>query len=124
LEETLQTSNGRKKPRIVVAGAGIAGSLVLSGLRQRNDCELIDLERVETREYGEAPAMPQLVARAQSALPGVNAILVSGEDDAPDVQTGFDLSAIGHDLGWRPGFPIERGLGAYRDALRAGAAAP
>jgi 2-polyprenyl-6-methoxyphenol hydroxylase-like FAD-dependent oxidoreductase len=50
----LQTSNGRKKPRIVVAGAGIAGSLVLSGLRERHDCELIGLERVEAHEHGEA----------------------------------------------------------------------
>ena len=47
-------TNGRKKPRIVVAGAGIAGSLVLSGLRERADCELIGLERVEAHEHGEA----------------------------------------------------------------------
>jgi 2-polyprenyl-6-methoxyphenol hydroxylase-like FAD-dependent oxidoreductase len=47
-------ANGRKKPRIVVAGAGIAGSLVLSGLRERADCELIGLERVEAHEHVEA----------------------------------------------------------------------
>jgi UDP-glucuronate 4-epimerase len=80
------------------------------------------------REYnvgsGEALTMPQLVARAQSAVLGMNAILIPGEDDVPDVQTGFDVSAIGRDLGWRPGFPIERGLAAYRDAIRAGAASP
>jgi 2-polyprenyl-6-methoxyphenol hydroxylase-like FAD-dependent oxidoreductase len=50
----LQISNGRKKPRIVVAGAGIAGSLVLSGLRERDDCELVGLERVEAHEHVEA----------------------------------------------------------------------
>ncbi len=79
------------------------------------------------REYnvgsGEALTMPQLVAKARSALPGVNASLVPGADDVPNVQTGFDVSAIGRDLGWRPQFPIERGLIAYRDAIRAGAAA-
>ena len=42
------------KPRIVVAGAGIAGSLIVSGLHDRDDCEVICLERVERQEQGEA----------------------------------------------------------------------
>jgi len=37
-----------------VAGAGIAGSLIASGLGDRTDCELICLERVGPREQGEA----------------------------------------------------------------------
>ncbi len=44
----------RRKPRIVVAGAGIAGSLIASGLRDRTDCEVICLERVDAEEQGEA----------------------------------------------------------------------
>ncbi|WP_131118803.1 FAD-dependent oxidoreductase [Lichenihabitans psoromatis] len=43
-----------KKPRIVIAGAGIAGSLIASGLRNRTDCEVICLERVGEHEQGEA----------------------------------------------------------------------
>lgn len=43
-----------RKPRIVIAGAGIAGSLIASGLRERTDCEVICLERVSPREQGEA----------------------------------------------------------------------
>ncbi len=37
-----------------MTGAGIAGSLVLSGLRERDDCELVGLERVQAHEHGEA----------------------------------------------------------------------
>jgi len=47
-------STSHRKPRIVVAGAGIAGSLIASGLGDRTDCELICLERVGPREQGEA----------------------------------------------------------------------
>ena len=38
----------------MVAGAGIAGSLIASGLRERTDCELVCLERVSPDEQGEA----------------------------------------------------------------------
>ena len=37
--------NAARKPRIVVAGAGIAGSLIVNGLAERDDIELICLER-------------------------------------------------------------------------------
>ncbi len=45
----------RKPPRIVVAGAGIAGSLIASGLGGREDVEVICLEKsgrtiISTRE--------------------------------------------------------------------------
>lgn len=40
------TGKSTRKPRIVVAGAGIAGSLITSGLARRRDIELICLERV------------------------------------------------------------------------------
>ena len=80
------------------------------------------------REYnvgsGEALTMPLIIARAGTALPGLQASLVPGKDDVPDVQTAFDVSSIQRDLGWQPAFPIERGLAAYREAIRAGTAAP
>jgi UDP-glucuronate 4-epimerase len=75
------------------------------------------------REYnvgdGEALTMPTLIKRAATVLNGMNASLTPGQDDVPDVQETFDVGAIGGDLGWRPGFPIERGLAAYREAVRA-----
>lgn len=44
----------RPRPRIVVAGAGIAGSLIVSGLRDRDDCEVICLERAGADDQLEA----------------------------------------------------------------------
>ncbi len=88
----------------------------------------LEAPRLPQREYnigsGEALTMLQLVACARIALPNMRASLVAGEDDVPDVQTAFDVTAIRRDLGWRPRFPIERGLAAYRDAIRAKAASP
>ncbi len=43
-----------RKPKIVVVGAGIAGSLIVAGLRDRDDCEVICLERVGPAGHGEA----------------------------------------------------------------------
>ncbi len=43
-----------RKPKIVVVGAGIAGSLIVSGLRDRDDCEVVCLERAGAAEHGEA----------------------------------------------------------------------
>jgi 2-polyprenyl-6-methoxyphenol hydroxylase-like FAD-dependent oxidoreductase len=43
-----------RKPRIVIAGAGVAGCLVASGLEGRSDCEVICLERVGPDDHGEA----------------------------------------------------------------------
>jgi UDP-glucuronate 4-epimerase len=76
------------------------------------------------REYnvgdGEALTMPTLIERAGTVLKGLDATLTPGQDDVPDVQEAFDVAAIGRDLGWRPAFPIERGLAHYREAVRAG----
>ncbi len=80
------------------------------------------------REYnvgsGEALTMPALVERAGRALPALKAQLVPGEDDVPDVQTRFDVSAIGRDLFWRPRFDMTAGVTAYHAAIAAGQAAP
>ena len=42
------------KPRVVVVGAGIAGSLIVAGLAGRDDIELICLERVAPDDHAEA----------------------------------------------------------------------
>ena len=43
-----------RKPRIVVVGAGIAGSLIVSGLRDRTDCDVVCLERAGADDQLEA----------------------------------------------------------------------
>ena len=80
-------------------------------------------ERVYNVGSGEALTMPRLVRRAERALPGLEAALVPGADDVPDVQTAFDVSAMRRDLGWSPRFDMVAGLSAYRDAVEAGRAA-
>jgi 2-polyprenyl-6-methoxyphenol hydroxylase-like FAD-dependent oxidoreductase len=42
------------KPRVVIVGAGIAGSLIVAGLADRDDIELICLERVGRDDHAEA----------------------------------------------------------------------
>lgn len=81
-------------------------------------------DRVYNVGSGEALTMPALVQLAAPALPGLQASLVAGEDDVPDVQTRFDVSAIARDLGWSPRFGMTAGLQAYRSAVLAGHAAP
>ncbi len=44
----------RTRPRIVVVGAGVAGSLLVSGLRERDDCEIVCLERAGAADQAEA----------------------------------------------------------------------
>ncbi|MDQ0395682.1 FAD-dependent oxidoreductase [Labrys monachus] len=46
--------NAAKKQRIVVVGAGIAGSLITAGLAGRDDIELTCLERVSPLDHAEA----------------------------------------------------------------------
>lgn len=43
-----------RKPRIVIVGAGIAGSLIASGLAGRDDVEVICLEKVDTAGHSDA----------------------------------------------------------------------
>lgn len=47
-------NEGRARQTIVVAGAGIAGSLIISGLAGRRDVEVICLERVGERDHADA----------------------------------------------------------------------
>ncbi len=64
----------------MVAGAGIAGSLIASGLRGRPDCELICLERVGPHEQGEAGTGlnigPNAIKAMQWHLPDVAEMIV------------------------------------------------
>ena len=51
----------KTRPRIVVCGAGIAGSLITSGLIRRDDIDLICLERVATLKKLEPDFRDRLV---------------------------------------------------------------
>ncbi len=79
--------------------------------------------RVYNVGSGEALTMPALLDLAAPAIPGLRAALVPGEDDVPDRQIRFDVSAIGRDLGWTPHFGMTAGLQAYRAAILSGQAA-
>ena len=73
---------------------------------------------------GQALTMPGLLDCANPVLSGLRARLVPGEDDVPDVQTRFDVAAIGRDLAWSPRFDMAAGIDAYRAAILAGQSAP
>ena len=83
----------------------------------------LDAPRLPHRVYnvgsGEALTMPQILAGATAAIPGLRGRLTPGEDDVPDRQTAFDIRRIGEDLGWRPSHDIRHGMLAYRAALGA-----
>ena len=63
----------RKPPRIVVAGAGIAGSLIASGLGGREDVEVICLERVGADDHLDAGTGlnigPNAIKALKAAMP-------------------------------------------------------
>lgn len=79
--------------------------------------------RVYNVGSGEAMTMPEIAAVARTAIPSSTITLVPGEDDVPDIQTVFDVSAIGRDLGWRPRLMLGDGLQAYAAAIASGRAA-
>jgi 2-polyprenyl-6-methoxyphenol hydroxylase-like FAD-dependent oxidoreductase len=56
------------KPRVVVVGAGIAGSLIVAGLADRDDIELICLERVGPDDHAEAGAGLNIGPNAMKCL--------------------------------------------------------
>lgn len=88
---------------------------------------VLDAPHLPARRYnvggGEAMTMPQIVATAEQVLPRARIEMVPGEDDVPDVQTEFDISAIARDLGWTPKVPLARGIGLYADYLTQAAGA-
>jgi UDP-glucose 4-epimerase len=72
---------------------------------------------------GEPLTMPEIAAIAAQAIAGARIELVPGSDDVPDVQTDFDVSRIGRDIGWKPRLPLAAGLVAYREAILSGRSA-
>ena len=64
--------------------------------------------------------MPEIADIARKAVPGAAVRLAPGADDAPDVQTAFDVSRIAP----RPRLDLSSGLKSYRQAIEAGRAAP
>ncbi|MGO7076612.1 NAD-dependent epimerase/dehydratase family protein [Rhizobium johnstonii] len=72
---------------------------------------------------GEPLTMPEIAAIAEAVIAGAKVELVSGADDVPDVQTDFDVSRIGQDIGWKPKLPLATGLAAYRQAILSGRSA-
>src|ERR1700720_1312451 len=57
-----------KKQRVVVVGAGIAGSLITTGLANRDDIELMCLERVTQADHAEAGTGLNVGPNAMKAL--------------------------------------------------------
>jgi UDP-glucose 4-epimerase len=73
---------------------------------------------------GAAPlTMPEIATIAAQAIPNAQIRLVPGADDVPDLQTTFDLSRAGAELGWAPARDLARGLRDYAAAIHAGRAA-
>ncbi|HEV7718855.1 MAG TPA: NAD(P)-dependent oxidoreductase [Arsenicitalea sp.] len=87
----------------------------------------LEAKSLPAREYnvgsGEALTMPQIAEIAKAAIAGTAIKLVPGADDVPDVQTAFDVSKIGRDLGWQPKLRLDAGLKSYQAAIQAGKAA-
>lgn len=61
----------KSKPRIVVVGAGIAGSLIASGLGRRTDLDLICLEKVDSAGHADAGTGLNIGPNAIKALRSV-----------------------------------------------------
>ncbi|MDB5562931.1 MAG: FAD-dependent monooxygenase [Hyphomicrobiales bacterium] len=61
----------QSRPRVVVAGSGIAGSLITSGLADRDDIDLICLERVGAHEHMDAGTGLNVGPNALKALAAV-----------------------------------------------------
>lgn len=87
----------------------------------------LDAPHLPQRRYnvagGEALTMPQIVATVEQTLPGARISMVPGQDDVPDIQRDFDISAIARDLGWTPQVPLARGIALYAESMARTAAA-
>jgi len=70
-----------KKQRVVVVGAGIAGSLITTGLAGREDIELICLERVSQADHAEAGTGlnvgPNAIKALKLHLPDIAASIIA-----------------------------------------------
>lgn len=78
--------------------------------------------KLEHSEYNVAPAevltMPEIVARARQAVPGISVALVPGADDVADRQERFSIARIATDLGWKPRRDLVTGVADYARCMR------
>jgi UDP-glucuronate 4-epimerase len=73
--------------------------------------------RLPQYEYNVAPeevlTMPEVVARAQKAIPEISVSLVPGADEISDRQERFAISKIAADLKWKPRRDLVTGIADY-----------
>jgi UDP-glucuronate 4-epimerase len=67
---------------------------------------------------GEITTLAQVVERVREPLPGAAARYVPDPIAAPEPRPVIDITAISQDLGYRPGWPLDRGIADYARWLR------
>jgi UDP-glucuronate 4-epimerase len=74
-------------------------------------------------EYNVGPeevlTMPEVVARARKAIPGISVSLVPGTDEISDRQERFAISRIAADLKWKPRWTLVAGIADYSKRMPA-----
>jgi UDP-glucuronate 4-epimerase len=74
-------------------------------------------------EYNVAPeevlTMPEVVARARKAIPGISVSLVPGADEISDRQERFAISRIAADLKWKPRRDLVTAIADYSKRMPA-----
>jgi UDP-glucuronate 4-epimerase len=74
-------------------------------------------------EYNVGPeevlTMPEVVARARKAIPGISVSLVPGADQISDHQERFAISKIAADLKWKPRWDLATGIAHYSKRMPA-----
>jgi nucleoside-diphosphate-sugar epimerase len=63
--------------------------------------------------------MPEVVARARKAIPGIAVSLVPGADEISDRQERFAISRIAADLKWKPRRDLVSGIANYAKRMPA-----
>ena len=79
--------------------------------------------RLSQYEYNVGPeevlTMPEVVARARKAIPGIAVSLVPGADEISDRQERFAISRIAADLKWKPRRDLVSGIAHYAKRMPA-----
>jgi nucleoside-diphosphate-sugar epimerase len=63
--------------------------------------------------------MDEVAQVVRSLIPGARITMQPGVDELGYRREALDISAAKRDLGWRPQFPLERGIAAYVDWIKA-----
>jgi len=63
--------------------------------------------------------MDEVAQVVRSLIPGARITMQPGVDDLGYRREALDISAAKRDLGWQPQFPLERGIAAYVDWIKA-----